>query len=153
MNIHEWAQRWHLPPMALKELADMSIYTPPNPKASDESEQATHNRVRLQASQRGLHVWRNNVGAGRIEGAGYLRWGLANDTHEINTLVKSADLIGIEPVLITPAHVGTRIGRFWSRECKPLGWKPAKEGKLAIREAAQVRWANIINGLGGDAKI
>lgn len=65
----------------------------------------------------------------------------------MNKVIKSADLIGIRPVLITPGHVGLVIGQFVSREIKPTGWKYT--GKA--REEAQLRWAELVAACGGDA--
>ena len=51
------------------------------------------------------------------------------------------------PEPVTPAHVGTVIGRFTSREIKAAGW--AYRG--TDREVAQLNWATLVNTLGGDA--
>ena len=112
------------------------------------TEASVQARVRLAAARAGDALWRNNVGAGYLSGGAFVRFGLANDSAAVNANLKSADLIGIRPVLVTPEHVGTIIGRFVSRECKTAGWRfhPNDE-----REAAQQRWADLVNRLGGDA--
>ena len=114
------------------------------------SESDVQARVRLLASQQGWRLWRNNVGAGKLENGSFLRWGLANDTPSMNREIKSGDLIGIRPVLILPEHVGTTIGQFASLEVKHEGWshRPGND-----REVAQKRWASLVNGLGGYAII
>ena len=114
------------------------------------SESLIQSQVRLEASKRGWRVFRNNVGAGRLENGSWIRWGLCNETPALNAKIKSADLIGIRPVLITPDMVGRVIGQFVSRECKRPGWKFNPNDK---RDVAQAAWARIINDLGGDAKI
>ena len=112
------------------------------------SESSAQAAVRLAASQSGARLWRNNIGAGKLENGSYIRWGLANDSSAVNARVKSGDLIGIRPVLITPEHVGRTLGVFVSREVKHPGWRfhPNDE-----REAAQQRWIDLVNSLGGDA--
>jgi len=106
--------------------------------------------VRLEASRKGKLLFRNNVGAGTVaESGSFVRWGLANDSKAVNSKLKSGDLIGIQPVLITQAHVGTIIGQFLSREIKAPGWKYHGTD----RELAQIRWAELILARGGDAAI
>jgi hypothetical protein len=78
---------------------------------------------------------------------GFLRYGLANESSAVNKQVKSADLIGIRPVKITPSMIGMTIGQFMSREVKAGNWKWSG----SEREMAQLRWAELILSLGGDA--
>jgi hypothetical protein len=105
-------------------------------------------RVRLAASQAGARLWRNNVGAGVLSDGSYLRWGLANDSTALNKAVKSGDLIGIKPVLITAGHVGQTLGVFCSREVKRSGWRYNPNN---ARERAQQAWIDLVRDLGGDA--
>ena len=76
-----------------------------------------------------------------------IRYGLANESAEQNKAIKSADLIGIRPVLIEPRHVGHTIGQFVSREVKKGGWVYTGKG----RETAQMNWVRAIVSRGGDA--
>jgi hypothetical protein len=136
----------------LAHLGALSIVNDPN--VDPMSEAGVQSRVRLEASKKGIHLWRNNLGAGKVvleDGGGsrFMRWGLANDSKALNGAIKSADLIGIRRTLITQAMVGTHVGVFTSRECKEAKWKPSG----SLREAAQIQWANLINTQGGDAKI
>lgn len=149
MNLSTWALRWHVSPAALADLvAVLDQSEPPEADAPPRSEAAAQNLVRLEASRKGMRLWRNNVGAGEIDGQ-WLRWGLANDSPQVNKILKSADLIGIRPVVITPAHVGHTLGQFVSREMKAPGWRmPARP---SARETAQQNWAALISSLGGDA--
>ena len=99
--------------------------------------------VRLAAADAGWALWRNNVGV-MIDSRGIpVRYGLANDSKAVNKNIKSADLIGIRPVLITPEMVGTVIGQFVSLECKRPG---------AARHPAQQRWIDLVVRAGGYAK-
>lgn len=110
-------------------------------------ESTVSNDIRLEASQLGYRLWRNNVGALSTPSGQFIRFGLANDSAQLNKVIKSADLIGIKPILITPEHVGMTIGQFISREVKHAGWKYTG----TERERAQLAWADLINSLGGDA--
>lgn len=76
-----------------------------------------------------------------------MRYGLGNDSPQINAVLKSADLIGIRPVVITAQHVGHTVGQFVSRECKAPGWQYTGTD----REVAQLNWARLVNACGGDA--
>lgn len=148
MNLIEWAQRWGVPHAALIELALL----PAGPEAplteGSRPEAFVQRDVRVEAAQKGIALFRNNVGAGKLASGNFVRFGLGNDSPAVNAVVKSGDLIGLRPVLITPAHVGTIVGQFVSRECKREAWQfnPVDE-----RDAAQLRWATFINARGGDA--
>lgn len=113
------------------------------------SEAAIQSLVRLEAARKGIKLWRNNVGVLVNEKTGQpVRYGLANDSVNLNKVIKSADLIGWRPVLITPEHIGSRIAQFVSRECKRPGWKFGGDE----HERAQLRWAEAVTADGGDAK-
>lgn len=167
MTLTEWAARWAIPAEALRELAALTIVTPEPDDLSGENktEAYVQSVVRLEAPTRGVYLWRNNVGAGALNnlsdlcdtcaqavasrGRRIIRWGLANDSKKLNERVKSADLIGIRPITITPDMVGCRIGQFVSRECKREDWNY----RGTPEELAQLAWATLINDNGGDAKI
>ena len=111
-------------------------------------EAAVQSRVRLAASQSGTRLWRNNVGAGTLTNGSYIRWGLANDSTVLNRAIKSGDLIGIRPILITAEHVGHTLGVFCSREVKKTGWTYNPNN---ARERAQQAWIDLVRSMGGDA--
>lgn len=115
------------------------------------SEAYVQSLVRLEAPAKGVRLWRNNVGV-LLDATGRpVRYGLANDSATLNRELKSGDLIGWRPVLITPDMVGRVIAQFVSRECKPADWRPALSGERWEHEEAQRRWAKLINDAGGDA--
>lgn len=150
INLNEWAIKWGVPAGAVVELKQIFGLLPcPLLPAADElkSEAAVQAAVRAEAGRQGIRAWRNNVGALQDATGRWVRYGLANDSKSLNEKVKSADLIGIKPVLITPALVGQTIGQFWSRECKPGGWVFTGTD----REQAQLKWAEILTSLGADA--
>lgn len=115
------------------------------------SEAYVQSLVRLEAPAKGVRLWRNNVGVLFDANGRPVRYGLANDSATLNRELKSGDLIGWRPVLVTPDMVGRVIAQFVSRECKPADWRPALSGERWEHEEAQRRWAKLINDAGGDA--
>ena len=145
--IEEWAHRWSLPRAAVLELRELLRTETPETESGG-SEAGLQSRVRLEASSKGLLLWRNNVGVFRTEAGGVVRTGLANDNKEMNSRVKSSDLIGIKPVIITPEMIGTTLGQFAAIECKRPGWRFTG----TERETAQRRYHDIVVSHGGWAK-
>lgn len=149
MTLEHWAIRHSVTAVAIAELrAMMGINTlPESSRAVAGSEAAVSNQVRLDAARNGIYLWRNNVGACVDKRGRSIRYGLCNDSKQLNERIKSADLIGIKPVLITPDLVGSTIGQFVSRECKEPGWQYSGTD----RERAQLAWAELCMSLGADA--
>jgi hypothetical protein len=149
MTLSAWAVRHTIPPAALAELRAILTGVPDSvpTEPQDGSEAALQNLVRLEASRVGGRLWRNNNGAGALSDGSYIRWGIANDSAAVNKVCKSSDLIGIRPVVIRPEHVGHTMGVFLAREIKAPGWKY----RATEREQAQLRFIELIVGLGGDA--
>lgn len=146
--LYQWAAQWGIAPAALADLQRrIGIDHAVNSAAPGESEAAASTRVRLEAARQGFPLWRNNVGATLDERGRMVRYGLANDSKAVNESVKSADLIGCRPLRITAAHVGCTFGQFVSREVKAPGWRYAG----TPREQAQLKWAELVISLGGDA--
>ncbi len=148
MILDAWARRWRLPPQAVHELRAELLGLDGTPGAvPGRSEAAVQAAVRIEASRKGLRLWRNNVGAVTTAEGRLIRFGLANDSVAVNSALKSGDLIGIRPRVIEPGDVGCLIGQFVSREVKHSGWQYTG----AEREVAQANWAALIQSLGGDA--
>jgi hypothetical protein len=111
------------------------------------SESGIQAKVLLRASQEGMRLWRNNVGALQDATGRYVRYGLANDTPKLNKVFKSSDLIGLRTVTITQDMVGKAIGQFVALEVKKEGWTY----KGTDHEKAQKAFIDFINGMGGYA--
>ena len=112
------------------------------------SEAAVQQNIRLQASEQDDLLWRNNQGACYDESGRLIRYGLGNDSAQVNKRIKSSDLIGITKVVVTPDMVGQVIGVFTSIEAKPSTWTGRT---LNDREVAQERWNQIVREYGGRA--
>lgn len=149
MNLYQWATKWGVPVEALEDLKHLfgQVNTEPSHPQAGESEAAIQTRIRLEASLKGARVWRNNVGATMDENGNFIRFGLCNDSQQMNKVIKSSDLIGIRPVAITEAHVGSVIGQFIAREVKAGNWQYTG----TAREEAQLKFLELVASLGGDA--
>lgn len=149
-EVIQWAIRNHVSEHALAELRGIfNLDAPPLREHlyATFSESYTQSLVRLEAGRKGVKLWRNNVGVLPNENGVPVRYGLANDSKQLNATIKSGDLIGWRPLVITSAHVGHRIAQFVSRECKRPGWKYTGSD----HERAQLRWAEAVTVDGGDA--
>ena len=104
--------------------------------------------IRTEASDRGIVLWRNNVGACYTAKGGFIRYGLANESKEINEKFKSSDLIGIKPIVITEEMVDSTIGQFVAIEVKKQGWTYS----ATPREKAQAKFLLFVTEHGGMAK-
>jgi len=101
------------------------------------SEARIQEEVMLRVSEMGHRIWRNNNGAAIDDKGRHIRYGLCNQSSQVNANLKSSDLIGIER--------GT--GRMISIECKRESWKYSGTD----REVAQKRWIDLILQKGGIA--
>lgn len=87
------------------------------------TETVNQQQARLLMARIGAQVWRNNSGACTDDTGRLIRYGLGNDSAQLNKVIKSSDLIGIVPVRIEPHMVGYHLGVFTALEVKPSGWK------------------------------
>jgi hypothetical protein len=144
--VYQWAARNRVSMQALHELQALfgmhgGHDLPPAVKGT--SEAAVQAAVRLEAARKGVRLFRNNVGA-LIDSRGVpVRYGLANESKQVNEVMKSADLIGWRPVVIG----GQCVAQFVSRECKKVGWHYTGDA----HEQAQLAWAQLVTAAGGDA--
>lgn len=146
MNLLQWAAKWRISPEALRDLANTADVVTAD---TNQPEGAIQQRQWLGAARSGRLLWRNNRGAGKMASGSFVRYGLANVSKDQGDATKSADLVGIEPVLITPEMVGSVIGQFLSLESKRDGWKYS--GTLI--EVAQMHWKMLVESKGGKAII
>lgn len=154
----EWRARH---PQAAAEL-DALLTVNAHDSANGKSEAWAQNEIRKSIAQQGGYSWRNNVGATKtkephtcprcsfnfIVEKPPIRYGLANDSHQLNQRFKSGDLILGIPRVIRPQDVGTTIAQFGSVEAKKPGWVFNPNDP---HEAAQAAWAALINKIGGFA--
>lgn len=150
-DFEQWAARH---PAAAADLRAMINANPPETGHGEgKSEQWAQQQVRFSIARAGGRVWRNNVGAtpAKCPACGMrqqpVRYGLCNDSAQLNEQYKSSDLIGAVPFVIKPEHVGATVARFVSVECKRPGWRYTG----SEHEAAQLRWLTMIAQLGGVA--
>lgn len=150
LELHYWAIRHHVSAQGMHELLGMFGQSAEFTVAPGEphSEAYVQNLVRLEFSRKGGRLWRNNVGVLKDETGRPVRYGLANESKQQNEKLKSSDLIGIEPVTVTPEHVGKVIGRFVAFECKAEGWQYTG----TPHEEAQASFVHLVNALGGRAR-
>ena len=139
MNLNEWAIQWDIPRQAIFDLKIRMGIAQNDGMMKYEltTEAGAQNNVRLLASQAGARLWRNNVGVLKDERGVPVRYGLANESSKINSVLKSSDLVGI-----------SADGQFMAREVKAPGWYYTG----TKRESAQLNFIELINKLGGDAK-
>lgn len=155
MILRTWAARHGVPFGAILELEQMlgvagaQAVAPGAAKGESGSESRQQSLIRLEAAQRGWHLFRNNVGAFQDRNGALVRYGLANESKAQNKRIKSADLIGWRPVLIAAEHVGCMVAQFVSIEVKEAGhvFDPLDE-----HMAAQKVWMDLALSCGAYAK-
>lgn len=148
MNLSEWMAKYQLGPNAVRELLEaVEIAEAPLLLSPLGTEARVVSELRLEASQLGMRLWRNNSGAFYDEKGNFVRFGLGNDSKAFNTVCKSSDLIGIDGSPIRAEDVGQPRGRLIARECKKPGWTFSG----TPREVGQLNFINLVNKLGGDA--
>jgi hypothetical protein len=96
------------------------------------------NTIRIEGAKVGVLFFRNNVGVLEDRNGRPVRFGLANDSAEINRKFKSSDLIGIWELT----------GQFVAVEVKEAGWKYNPND---AHEAAQFAFLALIRSKGGIA--
>lgn len=148
VDLRTWALRHGLTEGALLELGEI-LGAGSQPEGEEgASEARVSSRVRLAAPHFDMKLWRNNVGALIDKRDIPVRFGLANDSPQLNKRIKSGDLIGWRRVTITPEMVGSVIAQFVSIETKKAGWKYTGDD----HEQAQQRWAALVALAGGYAR-
>lgn len=113
-----------------------------------QSEAVVQQQTRLMIGAAGMTPMRNNSGACQDQSGRLIRYGLMNDSKELNERFKSSDLIVPRPMLITQEWVGHVVGVFSAIECKPSGWHLTPGDK---RGQAQLRFHDLVRAAGGFA--
>lgn len=118
------------------------------------SEAAVQAEVRIRAAELGVRLWRNNVGVAEDKTGRPIRYGLANDSPQMNKRLKSSDLVGWIPKSIFRDDLRERgyktFGVFLSAECKHEGWTNDPL-RYSEREKAQAAWIALVIEGGGIA--
>jgi hypothetical protein len=148
MIITEWARKWKIPAEALVDLSNTLI--PPNSGHDSDArtEADVQADVREKVSKNGGRIWRNNCGVATSCDGRPIRFGLANDSKKINSIIKSSDLIGITPHKVMLSDVGKIVGVFTAYEVKKPGWNFTG----TKREKAQERFLQLVVAMGGIGK-
>lgn len=128
------------------------------------SESAVQTRIRIRAGELGIPLFRNNSGACEDVTGRLIRYGLANDSAQMNKRLKSGDLIGLLVRErwdgVEPPYKGERrmirTGVFLSVECKKEDWQggyPTEPdpSRFNEREQAQQNWIDLVRRNGGIA--
>jgi hypothetical protein len=120
------------------------------------TETDVQNLTRLAVQAAGGVAWRNNRGALPNPETGVpIRFGLANDSSQLDRTFKTGDLVGLYPAQMmvdVPVWNGTQlqrtvIGIFCMWECKPPGWR----WRGTDREVAQWNAIKYVRERGGRA--
>lgn len=107
--------------------------------------------VKLRASKWGCRLYRNNSGMLFNRDGVPVRYGLGNISKKHNAHIKSSDEIGLTPILITQEMVGKKIPVFTAIEIKTDKFHMKDSYRDGSREAAQLKFINIIKELNGIA--
>lgn len=151
MNLNDWALQWAIPAAAMLDLRarmgqdGTAPYVAPT-GIKPHTEAFSTSQIRLEAAPKRVRLWRNLVGAGYMDDGSFVRFGLANESDQMNKLLKSSDLIGIDGRPIEQREVGLPRGRFVAREMKAPGWVYT----ATEREVAQRAFGLLVTALGGD---
>ena len=113
------------------------------------SEIVVQQRTRLAFADVGP-MWRNNVGACKDATGRQIRYGLGNDSAQLNKEIKSSDLIGITPVTawLHSAQAWVTLGVFTALEIKASDWHQTPGDE---RAKAQAKFHQIVRDAGGFA--
>jgi hypothetical protein len=109
-------------------------------------------KVRVRATAWFCRLFRNNSGVlPSIDSNRPVRFGLGNESKELNREMKSHDYIGFTPIVITQDMVGNKVAVFTSVETKAEGFEVKKKYSKKSREQAQNNWSILIRENGGIA--
>jgi len=112
------------------------------------NESPVSQRAQLALSNLGAIVMRNNVGAAQDVTGRVIRYGLMNESEQVNRQFKSSDIVAVVPLVVQPHHVGRVIGVFGAFETKRSDWHMTPSDK---RAQAQLRFMELVRRHGGIA--
>lgn len=123
------------------------------------SEAAVQTAIRVRAGELGVRLWRNNVGACTDANGRLIRYGLANDSAQMQKRLKSSDLSGWLPLEVTTYAIPAtrrRVAVVLCVECKRSDWfegvadpMTTHRDKFNDREEAQAKWIDMVREDGG----
>lgn len=121
--LQQWASRHGVSQDAINELYDLMLRPDaPQGRGAQGSESHVDSLVMLEAAEKNVTLFRNNVGACQDKTGRLIRYGLANESKEMNSRIKSPDRVGWRSIVITQDMVGTTIAQFTMREIKAASW-------------------------------
>ena len=162
MMYEEWLRRYPEAAQALTQVTAMCKPGESDGERAYDDEAGAQQNARFAIGRAGGLVWRNNVGATPAKVDAHcpkchfhfeikqriIRYGLCNDSPQLNAIFKSSDLIGVMPRLITQQMVGSTIGQFIAVEVKTPDWVYKNKG----REVQQQAFLTLVANKGGNAQ-
>lgn len=148
MNFFEWAAMEGLSMAQVRSYqTHLGTYDERLKSVDGLSEAAVLARCKVRASKLGGRLWRNHKGAAYLSDGTFLRYGLLNDSQRISDEIKSSDLVGGYPLVITAGMVGQTVCQLWLVECKEGGWSYSGDE----HEAAQLKFLELGLAMGARA--
>jgi hypothetical protein len=123
VNFYEWAVGAGLTLEQIRSYQHhLGVYDERLTTGEGASEAAVVKRCQVRASKMGGRLWKNHKGAAVLQDGTFMRYGLLNESKRISDEIKSSDLIGGYPRVITADMVGSTICQLWLVECKEEDW-------------------------------
>lgn len=158
MTYADWAHKHPQAALELQALQQAGV-SPPTDHSTGHSEDRVQADIRMAAAREGAVMWRNNVGASKAKEVHVcpscrfkyevtkppIRWGLCNDSSKLNACLKSSDLVGVVPRVISPSDVGKTLGQFAAVEVKRAAWTWRGDK----HEQAQAAYGSLVMSKGG----
>lgn len=145
MTLEDWQKLWALPAIAIQQLQELTAAT--STPSDERSESFAASECRLALSHYKVIQMRNNVGVLEDVNGTPVRYGLCNETKQMNQVMKSSDDVNILPYVVKPQDVGRKLGIFLGVEHKKPNWVYTGKG----RETAQLTFQRMVRSAGGVA--
>jgi hypothetical protein len=148
MNFYEWARAEGLTFAQIRSYQlHLGTYDERLTDGEGSSEAAVVKRCQVRASKVGGRLWKNHKGAAVLQDGTFMRYGLLNESKRISDEIKSSDLIGVYPLVITTDMVGSTIGQLWLVEVKEEDWHYTGDA----HETAQLKFLELGLAMGARA--